>query len=138
MPETAPDIDVTKVCYVVAKAREFDAQEDVVEPYYGSDAVDDDFRQVLEAYADDPTFDELRTFIDDLNIDEQCQLVTLAWLGRGDYTKDDWNEALTLARERHNERTSLYLLGIPLLADTPEEGLAAFDLSCEDFEMGHL
>ena len=138
MAEPVLDIDVTKVCYIVVKGREFDAQVDVVEPDYGSDAVDDAFRQVLEAYADDPTFEELRTFIDALNVDEQCQLVALAWLGRGDYTKDDWNEALTLAREQHNDRTSLYLLGIPILADYLEEGLAAFDLTCEDFEMGHL
>ena len=138
MAETAPNIATTTVCYIVVKAREFEAQEDVVEPDYASDAVDDGFRQVLEAYADDPTFDELRTFIDDLNVDDQCQLVALAWVGRGDYSKGDWDEALSLARERHNERTSLYLLGMPLLPDYLEEGLAAFDLSCEDFEMGHL
>ena len=138
MAENEPEIDTAKVCYIVVRAREFEAQEDVVEPDYASDAIDDGFRQVLEAYADDPTFDELRTFIDGLNVDDQCRLVALTWVGRGDYAKGEWDEALGLARERHNERTSLYLLGMPLLPDYLEEGLAAFDLSCEDFEMGHL
>jgi hypothetical protein len=132
------EMDLNKICYIVVKARAFDAQEDVVEPDYGSDAVDDQFRQVLEAYADDPTFGELKQAVDDLNIDEQCQLVALAWLGRGDYGVDDWDDAVQTARDAHTEHTAAYLGGMPLLADFLEEGLAAFDLSCEDFEMGHL
>lgn len=132
------ELDTNKVCYIIVKAREFDAQTDVVEPDYGSDAIDDGFRQVLEAYADDPTFDEAKTAIDDLNIDEQYQLVALAWVGRGDYSVDDWDEALAAAQDGHTKYTSLYLLGMPLLSDYLEEGLAAFGGSCEDFEMGHL
>ncbi|RDD60793.1 DUF3775 domain-containing protein [Ferruginivarius sediminum] len=136
--EAALDIDVTKVCYIVVKARELDAREDVVEPDYASNAADDQCRQVLEAYADDPVFDELKQAIDDLNWDEQCTVVALAWVGRGTYAKGDWAEALQAAQDEHTDNTSLYLLGMPLLADYLEEGLAAFDLSCEDFEMGHL
>ena len=132
------EIDTNKVCYIIVKAREFDAQVEVAEPDYGSDAVDDAFHQVLEAYRDDPVFDEVKTVIDDMNIDEQCQLVALAWIGRGDFTAEEWGEALTTARDGHTKHTALYLLGMPILADYLEEGLAAFDLSCEDFEMGHL
>jgi len=132
------DMDTNKICYIVVKAREFDAKEDVVEPDYGSNAADDQFRQVLESYADDATFDELKQVIDDMNIDEQCQLVALTWVGRGDFTKDEWGEALKAARGAHNDHTAAYLLGTPLLPDYLEEGLAAFDLSCLDFEMGHL
>lgn len=132
------EMDLNKICYIVVKAREFDAQEGVVEPDYGSDAVDDQFRQVLEAYADDPTVDELREAINGLNVDEQCQLVALAWVGRGDYGAGDWDEAVSAARDAHNPHTAAYLIGMPLLPDFLEEGLAAFELSCEDFEMGHL
>lgn len=132
------EMDLNKICYIVVKAREFDAKEGVVEPDYGSNAADDQFRQVLEAYADDPTFEELRVAIDDLNIDEQCQLVALAWLGRGDYSADEWNDAVSMAQDAHNKHTAAYLIGTPLLADYLEEGLAAFELSCLDFEMGHL
>lgn len=132
------ELDTNKVCYILLKAREFDAQVEIVEPDYGSDAVDDQCRQVLEAYADDPTFDEVKTAIDNLNVDEQCQLVALAWVGRGDYAAGDWEEALGAARDGRTDHTALYLLGMPLLSDYLEEGLAAFDHSCEDFEMGHL
>jgi hypothetical protein len=133
-----PEMDLDKICYIVVKAREFDVKEDVVEPDYGSNAADDQFRQVLESYADDATFDELKEAIDDMNVDEQCELVALTWVGRGDFTKDEWEEALTTARDAHNDHTAAYLLGTPLLPDYLEEGLAAFDLSCQDFEMGHL
>ncbi len=67
-----------------------------------------------------------------LNWDQQCEIVALTWIGRGDYTKDDWDEALRTANQQHNERTAEYLLGMPLLPDYLEEGLAQFDLDCED------
>ncbi|MDH3235598.1 MAG: DUF3775 domain-containing protein [Alphaproteobacteria bacterium] len=131
-------MDLDKICFIVVKARQFDAKEDVVEPDYGSNAADDQMRQVLESYADDAVFDELKSVIDDLNVDEQVQLVALTWVGRGDFSKDEWDEAVKTAREAHNDHTAAYLLGTPLLPDYLEEGLATFDLSCQDFEMGHL
>ena len=45
------------------------------------------------------------------------------WLGRGDYTVDEWERALTDARASWNERTADYLLGTPLLADYLADGL---------------
>jgi hypothetical protein len=68
---------------------------------------------------------ELRELIDDLNVDETAELVALAWIGRGDYEADEWNEAVEQARQRPNKRTSDYLLGMPLLGDYLEEGLEA-------------
>lgn len=133
-----PTIAASKVCYIAIKAREFDAQEDVVEPDYGSDAADDRFVQILEAYADDPTLDELNAAIDSLDEDEQCELVALAWIGRGDHDAEGWEEALQLAHDGHTPNTALYLAGMPLLSDYLEEGLAAFDLSCEETAAQHL
>ena len=133
-----PSIDQEKVCFVVVKAREFDVKVEPVEPDPGSNPADGGVREVLEDYADDPTYEELKSFLDSLNEEEQANLVALAWTGRGDFGKDEWDETLTLARERANDHTADYLLGMPLLADYLEEGLAAFDLSCADFEMGRL
>jgi hypothetical protein len=56
----------------------------------------------------------------------------LAWVGRGDYAADQWAEAVAEARQRPTGPTSRYLLGIPVLADYLDEGLAAFELSCVD------
>ncbi len=128
-----PSIDPQKVCFVVVKAREFDVKVDPVDP-----ASEGEIEEILEDFADDPTYEELKGFIDSLNEEEQANLVALVWTGRGDFSGKEWDDALALARERANDNTSGYLLGIPLLPDFLEEGLAAFDLSCADFEMGRL
>jgi hypothetical protein len=125
-------IALDKVCSIVVRAREFDAQEAVVEEDYGANPIDEGFRSVLEAYPDDPTYRELRAAIDDLNVDEQCALVALVWIGRGDFDVEQWKEAVATARSRRTGPTSRYLLGIPILPDYLEEGLAAFGLSCVD------
>jgi hypothetical protein len=131
-------ISSEKVCFVVIKAREFDAKDADSNPDESSSAIDDAMSSVLEDRADDPVVRELRGFINALNEDEQIDLVTLAWLGRGDGKIDDWNQLRAEASQAHNERTAAYLLGTPLLADYLEEGLAQFGLSCEEFEMGRL
>lgn len=125
-------IGTDKVCWVVVKARAFDATEETVEEDYGGNPIDEGFREVLEDQPDDPTHDELEAFIDAMNEDEQAELVALTWLGRGDFSADEWTEALTAARERDTGSTSAYLLGIPVLADYLEEGLSQFGLSCRD------
>ena len=131
-------IDPDKVCYIIIKARAFDAKVDVVEPDPGSNASEGDMREVLEDYPDDPTFGEVKGAIEALNEDEQVELVALAWLGRDDFTAEEWAEARTRAAEARNDHSADYLLGIPLLGDYLEEGLAMMGHSCEDVERGHL
>jgi len=138
MPPPELNISAEKVCYIIVKAREFDAKVPPVDPDPGSNPADDGEREILEDYADDPTLLELRSAIDDLNEDEVVDLIALAWLGRGDYGKEDWLEATALARERHKRHSADYLIGIPTLGDFLEDGLDVVDRSCEDFEIGRL
>jgi hypothetical protein len=70
--------------------------------------------------------------------DEQVDLVTLVWLGRGDGTLGEWDELRAEAARVYNRRTASYLLGMPLLPDYLGEALAEFGLSCEEFEKYHL
>lgn len=135
---TRPTIELTKVGRIIVKARQFDVKEGPVDGSSGSDAVDDDFREVLAETADDPVYQELRSFIRELDIDDQCELVALMWSGRGDFDREDWPEALRVARQQHNARTAEYLLGTPLLADYLADGLAKFGWSARDFESEHL
>jgi len=114
-----------KITDIIEKARMFDAKEEVSDPDSGSNATDDDMRDILEDLADDPTQQELLQLIRDLDVDEQTNLVALAWLGRGTYKRSEWKEALDQARAAHNTHTAEYLLGLPLLGDYLEEGLAA-------------
>ena len=125
-------IAVEKVCDTIIHVRAFDAKVDVVEPDPGSNLADDRMVEVLESYAGDPTYEELVDFINALNEEEQVNLVALAWLGRGDYTADGWDDVLEAAREARTDHTDTYLLGIPLLGDYLEEGLSQLGYSCED------
>jgi hypothetical protein len=131
-------ISPEKVCFVVIKAREFDAKTEAMEPDPGSNPSDDKDVTVLEDRADDPVVEELTSFIDSLSEDEQIDLVALAWLGRDDHTAEDWPEVRQEAVDAHNENTASYLLGMPLLADFLEEGLSMLGYSCEEFERERL
>ena len=127
-------IPTEKVCFIIAKAREFDAKDPVTDPNEGSNPTDDEQRAVLEDHADDPVRAELANFIHDLNVDEQVDLVAMMWLGRGDGEFDSWDDLRAEAARVHNNRTARYLLGTPLLADYLGEALSQFGKSCEDFE----
>jgi hypothetical protein len=127
-----------KVCFVIIKAREFDAKDAVTDPDPGSNPSDDNDAAVLEDHGDDPVVEELTSFINSLSEDEQIDLVTLTWLGRDDYSASDWAEVRAEASRAHNKRTANYLLGIPLLGDFLEEGLSMLGFSCEEFEINRL
>jgi len=131
-------IALEKVCFILVKARAFDAKVEVVEPDPGSNPSDEDMREVLEDYADDPTYSELTDAIGGLNEDEQIDLVALAWLGRDDYTADEWPAVREEAKSGRTDHTASYLLGIPLLGDYLEEGLSKLGYSCQEFELGRL
>jgi len=137
-PTERPEIDTETVCRIIVKARQFDVKEGAVEENYGGNPADEGFREILAEVNDDPVYEELKTFIDDLNVDEQCELVALSWIGRGDFVAAEWARALGLARQQHTAHTAEYLLGTPQVADFLEEGLAAFGESCKKFELGRL
>jgi hypothetical protein len=138
--DSAPDpetidlgIATEKVCHIIIKARAYDAKEGDSDPDSGSNATDDGMADVLEDQPDDATRQEIVAFIRALDVDEQINLIALAWLGRGTYDLSEWQQALDTARGEHNNRTAEYLLGLPLLGDYLEEGLAMFNESCDEF-----
>ena len=130
-------ISLERLAFIIAKAREFDG-EVPIEPdaATGSDAPDDDEREVLLDTPDNPTEQELRDAIDGLGLPEQQELLALMWLGRGDYDADSWPEALRQAAETDIAKVTNYLVGTPLLGDYLGEGAAALGLSLQDFERG--
>jgi hypothetical protein len=131
-------ISPEKVFFIIVKAREFDAKDVVTDPSPGSNPTDDNDRAILEDHTNDPVVEELTSLINSLSEGEQIDLVALAWLGRDDYTADDWNDVRQEASRAHNERTAGYLLGMPLLGDFLEEGLSLLGYSVEEFEINRL
>jgi hypothetical protein len=121
------DIPTDKLGFIIIKAREFDVKESDGDPDEGSNPTDDGNIDVLMDKSDDPVREELLGAIRELPEDERLQLVALAWLGRGTYDISEWKTALDTARSEHSKRTAEYLLGLPLLGDYLEDGLAMFD-----------
>jgi hypothetical protein len=130
-------IPLERLGFIIAKAREFDA-EVPAEPGApsGSDGPDDDERAVLLDIPENPTEQELRDAIDGLGPPERQEVLALMWLGRGDYDAQSWPEALRQARDTDTATVTDYLIGTPLLGDFLEDGAAALGLSLEDFEQG--
>jgi hypothetical protein len=131
-PAPTLTIATDKVSFIIVKAREFDEKEEDSDPDEGSNPTDDGNTDILEDKAGDGTQEELAGAIRELNEDEQIELVALAWLGRGTYDLSEWPQAIQTARDEHNKRTAEYLLGLPMLGDYLEEGLAAFGESISD------
>jgi len=130
MLEIAPE----KVAHIILKAREYDSKVAAWDDTSRSGDAEDDPSSILEDFTNDLTRVELAAFIDRLNVDEQVHLVALAWIGRGTFSTDEFDEAVQTARDERVNSTSRYLLGMPLLADYLEEGLEQLGISSEDVE----
>lgn len=125
-------VSLETVATVVDLARALQGKEETDPEQATEDANSE--AALLQETPDDMTEDSLRQFIDELNEDEQASLIALAWVGRGDYGAEDWEEARSLAAERNQSDAAAYLMDMEMLGDLLAEGVAAFGLSIEDVE----
>jgi Protein of unknown function (DUF3775) len=123
-----------KVAHVIVLAREIDAQVDS----WDQSGDEDTPETILENRTGGPIIAQLKSFIADLNVDEQNSLVALVWIGRETFEAEELEEAIAMAAAERVNPTEEYLLGIPLLADHLEEGLDKLGISIEDSESGIL
>jgi hypothetical protein len=125
------DINPETVCFLISKAKEFHAQEEVVIPDVPDNPSDDWGLQALASHGNDPTLLEFKSTFNDLEPDQQVTVVALFWLGRGDFDVDEWQSALDEAGDNWTPETANYLIAHPMLADHLLEGLSLLDYSCE-------
>lgn len=136
MPELA--ISAEKVAFIIEKAREFDVKDAASDQDSGSNAADDDEIDVLEDTNSDPVAAELAGFIRGMNEDEQLDLVTLMWIGRGDGGADEWDDLRARAAEARAEYKAprreavKYLLGEPMLGDFLADGMDELGIDWSD------
>jgi hypothetical protein len=71
---------------------------------------------------------QLREFIAALNEDEQAQLTAIAWVGRGAFEPEEFDEAVATAATEATTPTEDYLMGMPHLAENLEAGLEALGI----------
>ncbi len=132
--EVLLDVEPPTVAFLIAKARAFDAKVAPADRDTVSQPGEDEDHDALEDYGDDPVAAEIKEIIQDLNEDGQAELVAMTWVGRGDFSAEEWQEAVEAAKERKTGPTADYLLGVPLLGDLLEEGFVSLGYSMEDYE----
>lgn len=125
------ELNPETVCFLISKAKEFHAKEQVTIPDEALSPTEDWARQALADHADDLTFQEFKAAVDDLEPDQQAAVVALMWLGRGDYSEDQWDDAVAEAQAQWTPTTAEYLMTRPLVADYLTEGLFLLGHSCE-------
>jgi Protein of unknown function (DUF3775). len=77
---------------------------------------------------------ELHAFIDALNEDEKAHLVAIAWIGRGAFEPEDYDEAVETAFAEATTPTADYLMGMPHLSENLEAGLEALEIDVSEAE----
>jgi hypothetical protein len=89
---------------------------------------------IFQSREGDMADEELVAFIEGLNEDEKTSLVALAWIGRGAFEPEEWQDAVATARAEATTPTSSYLMGMPHLAENLEAGLDAMGIDVTDAE----
>lgn len=121
------EVNPETVRFIIDKAHEFQVGEETDADDEESEmSLDDRESWELEGRigrTDHPAYQEIKSAIDDLEPDQQIALVALMWVGRGDYTADEWQTAFEHASASWNARTAEYLIGTPLVADYLSQGL---------------
>lgn len=125
-------IRLETLCTLIDLAREFQAKEQVVFPDTTESSGDDWAMQMLADHASDPTLAEFQGIVEDMGERQRAELVALMWVGRGDYSVEEWEDAVDEALGDFSIRAAEYVLAHPMVSDHLEEGLIAFDLSCEE------
>lgn len=125
------DLNPDTVCELIDIAHEFHTQDAVALPEAPPARQGEIAERLLEPYVEQSSFRAFEALIEDLDPDQQQQIVALLWLGRGDYTLDDWEEALREAAAAWTGETAAYLLAHPLLASHLSEGLELHGCRCD-------
>ena len=123
------NIPLETICRIILRAREYEAQVPALDPGDASNPSDDRVVEVLEDEQNISVEEELSTAIADLAEDEQAELIALALVGRGSFDSSEWAEALEAAGDETSYAAD-FLMELPMLSAYLENGLAAFDLSC--------
>ncbi len=126
MPELDLNPDIVRS--IIDIVHEFHAGDDVnLRGDEDEDDVDEDLlMQFADDHSDDPYYEQLTSVINDLEPDQQISIVALMWLGRGDYTIDEWDDVIAQAKDQWTDHTAEYLISTPLLSDYLAEGLELF------------
>lgn len=132
MIENVLNINPEIVYGIIQSAKEFQAKEGVEIPEkIPNSEYDYDWASILADYEDDLTYAEIKNTIEDLEPDQKIDLLSLMYIGRGDFEADSWSEARKEATQNIAPNLTGYLLSKPQIADYLEKGLEILGYSAE-------
>jgi len=124
-------ISLSTIGWIILKARELEVDDGGI-PDANSDV--ENPLSMQEDRVDDSSLGELTSWISDLNVQQQAELVALFWLGRDDGDASDYPDLLAQAQGQQGSGTARYLLRSPLLSDYLEEGLEKLGVDTSELE----
>lgn len=120
------------VCNIINKAKEFHAKEGATFNEEISDSqYEYDWAQILADHEDDLTLQEVRNAIEEMDPDQQLDLLTLMYVGRGDFDVEEWSAARKEAKNNLAPDLTGYLISKPLIADYLAKGLELLGYNCD-------
>lgn len=125
-------INTEVVCRLIELAQSFHARELSGMTDESSNAADDWTQSMLADHKDNTSYTEFAAVVNDLDAERQQELVALLWIGRGDYTLEEWDDVMEQARDQWTPETARYLMDHPLLADELREGLEMHGYTCDE------
>lgn len=124
-----PDI----VYFIISKAKEFQAKEEVTfSEKMPESEYEYDWSQILADHEDDLSYLEVKKVIEDLEPDQQIDLLTLMYIGRGDFDDNEWSAARKEAKNNLAPNLTGYLFSKPFIADYLERGLEILGYTREE------
>jgi hypothetical protein len=127
------NINPKVVCFIIDKAKEFQAKEGVTfDEEIPNSEYDYDITQILVDHPDDLSYPEVKQIIEDLDEFQKVDLLALMYLGRGDFSENDWSGAHKEARNNLAPNLTGYLFSKPAIADYLERGLESLSYSCDE------
>ena len=124
-------INSDKVCDFIEAARELAGKVPETTGDRTTSGDDSPLHLSIEETDGDPTRQLMVEFVAGLNVEEQVDLLALIYVGRGDFSIAEWNAALDAARDRVDGKDADFLIGDSALPAYLEEGLQAFDRTCD-------
>lgn len=130
MPEL--NINPEKVCDIVEMGRELAGLAISTAGDETTTGDDSPLETLVEpSEGKDPRRREMVAYLGALDAEEQVNLLALILLGRGDFSLDEWEDALLTARDSIEDKSADFLVGDPALPGYLLEGLEVFEESCE-------
>ena len=126
------ELNQEAIQHLIGMAQEFHTGEDVTFEEGPAVAAGGWSAQVPANDGGDPYYRELRHAIDEIEPEQQVSLAALMRVGRGDFSAEEWDEALAEAEESGTEHAADDLIGTEMLAVYLDEGLAQLHLTADE------